>query len=134
MPRSRRELGVKAEDRAASYLLDLGYSLITRRYVVQGGEIDIVALDGEVLVFVEVKSRRDALPEESLTPRKSSRLRVAAKAYLHAIGSPDHPHRFDLVAVTPEGIRHHSAVLFEDKSPRASGATDEEWSFDVAAG
>ena len=68
MPVPRR-LGSDAEDAAASYLLDLGYTLITRRAKTARGELDIVCLDGECLVFVEVKSRSGnwETPEEGGT-------------------------------------------------------------------
>ena len=134
MPRSRRDLGNEAEDRAATYLLSLGYSLITRRYSARGGEIDIIAMDGTMLVFVEVKSRRDSLPEEALTPRKSSRLKVAANAYMNAVDSPSHPYRFDLVAVTPSEIRHYPGVAFHSSEPTQATESSDEWSPDPPAG
>jgi len=62
-------------------------------------------------VFVEVKARRDGrVPEESFTPTKAARLRRAARAYLQEAGTPEHPHRFDIVAIDREGLRHHIGV------------------------
>ena len=64
----KRALGREAEDRAARYLLEQGYTLVTRRFSSKGGEIDLVALDGETMVFVEVKARsgKFGTPEEAI--------------------------------------------------------------------
>ena len=114
MPGSRRAVGDEAEDRAAAYLLGLGYTLITRHYTVRGGEIDLVAMDADTLVFVEVKYRRADRPEDALTTRKSSRMRVAARAYLRAMAAESLPHRFDLIAIEGDSLRHHLSVELAD--------------------
>lgn len=103
-----RSLGREAEDKAAAYLLSIGYTPVTRRYTVKGGEIDLVVLDGETLVFVEVKQRdgRGLTPEESVDRKKTERLAVAAEAYMLAMGET-RDIRFDLVAIDPRGLRHH---------------------------
>lgn len=133
MSGSRRELGAVAEDRAAQYLLEAGYTLVTRRYTAHGGELDLVALDGEVLVFVEVKSRWDGgSPESAVTPRKSTRWRRAARHYLQQSGTPDKPHRFDIIAIDRGGLRHHrnvelsSAEVLEHVAQHRSDAVDDE--------
>lgn len=104
-----RAVGREAEDRAAAYLLGLGYTLVTRRYTAKGGEIDLVVLDGETIVFVEVKQRdgRGLSPEASVDQRKTDRLVVAAEAYLGGVGESKRDVRFDLVAIDPDGLRHH---------------------------
>jgi putative endonuclease len=85
MPRSRR-LGAGAEDSAAEFLRSLGYTIVTRNFVAPGlSEIDIVAMDGDVCVFVEVKERRTGGlvgPEESVSLSKQRRLWEAASYYL----------------------------------------------------
>lgn len=124
MPRSRRDVGSDAEDRAAAYLLGQGFTLVTRRYCVRGGELDLVCYDGAELVFVEVKSRQDALPEESLTSRKAGRLRTAARAFLNSMGASEQAHRFDLVAIEGADIRHHRGVF--DEQPRAEAPPDDD--------
>ena len=103
-----RAVGREAEDRAADYLLSIGYTLVTRRYTVKGGEIDLVVLDGETLVFVEVKQRdgRGLTPEESVDAKKTERLAFAADAYMPLTGEK-RDIRFDLVAIDPSGLRHH---------------------------
>ena len=69
----RKKLGRQGEDVAACYLEKSGYTLLQRNYTCRLGEIDIVALDRDVLVFVEVRSRRSedyGLAQESVTERK----------------------------------------------------------------
>lgn len=76
--------GQKGEDIASDYLRKLGYKIIERNFRIRGGEIDIVALDGNTLVYVEVKTRssyRFGRPEESVTPKKINFLKRAAKFY-----------------------------------------------------
>lgn len=82
--------------------------MLTRRYKAGGGEIDIVALDGETLVFVEVKARRSPTfkAEESLTPLKKSRIIAAARRFLEDYDGPNRPVRFDLVAIDARGVSH----------------------------
>ena len=104
---NRRAQGRDHEDRAAEFLLGLGYTLVTRRFKAAGGEIDIVAMDGDVLVFVEVKYRASGAPEEAVGYTKAARLASAVDAYLAKTGAHEAHSRFDLIAVTPEGLRHH---------------------------
>ncbi|MCW5937218.1 MAG: YraN family protein [Fimbriimonadaceae bacterium] len=106
MPNLRR-LGAQHEDRAAQHLLDMGYSLVARRVKTRSGEIDIIALDGETLVFVEVKFRERGIPEAALDATKERRFHAAVEEYLAKSGSADRPTRYDFIAVTPEAIRHY---------------------------
>jgi len=106
---SLRDLGSAFEDQAAAYLLEHGYTLVTRRYHARVGEIDLVAMDEDEIVFVEVKGRlsTDFVPEEAVGQDKIKRLRRAADKYLNEIDSMDRPHRFDLIAIDGSGLRHH---------------------------
>jgi putative endonuclease len=108
-----RRIGRVAEDQAADFLIEKGLTLITRRYAVRQGEIDLVAVDGEEIVFVEVKLRntREYKAEEAVGPRKLLRLRRAADRYLLDTGGLDRPHRFDLVAIDADGIRHYKRAF-----------------------
>ncbi len=108
-----RRVGQAAEDRAAEFLIAKGLTLITRRYAVRQGELDLVALDGDEIVFVEVKLRNTVgyVPEEAVGPKKLARLRKAADAYLLDTGSLDRPHRFDLIAIDLDGIRHYERAF-----------------------
>lgn len=108
MPGVRR-LGADSEDRAANYLIERGYTLVTRRYRARRGELDLVALDGETLVFVEVKQRtsEEVAPEAAVGSLKARRIGQAAVEYLRASGEAGREVRFDVIAIDPSGIRHH---------------------------
>jgi putative endonuclease len=103
-----RRVGADGEDRAAEYLIAKGYTIITRRYTVRGGEIDLIALDGETLVFIEVKERRASglVPEEAVGAEKVQRMIRAAERF-RADYENQRGIRFDLIAIDPNGIRHY---------------------------
>jgi putative endonuclease len=97
------EFGKSAEDRACQELLRRGYAILARRYRTRVGEIDIVALDGAVVVFVEVKARADhhcGHPSESVTHWKQRRIAAMATDYLARHRLHHAPCRFDVVAIT----------------------------------
>lgn len=112
MPDARR-LGSEAEDRAADYLLSLGWTIITRRWKpASGGEIDIVAQDGNTIVFVEVKERSgDLPPEDAMTSIKRERLRKAAEIYAGENGLEGRSMRHDLLAYHQGELRHWREAL-----------------------
>ena len=102
MSDGRRRLGAFGERLAAAHLEAKGYRIRARNYRCREGEIDIVAQDGETLVFVEVRTRRgDALggPAESVTATKQVRLVAAAMAYVQALPQAPADQRIDVVAV-----------------------------------
>jgi len=91
--------GAAAEALAASYLVACGLTIVQRNYRCRGGEIDLIARDGEILVFVEVRLRRNrafGTAAESITAAKRRRLRLAARHYLARLGH-EPPCRFDAV-------------------------------------
>jgi putative endonuclease len=93
--------GRDSEIQAIGYLRGLGYRIVSSGYRVKGGEVDIVAWEGDVLVFVEVKARRNAdLPEDAVGLNKQRRVIRAARAYMSKHRFHDVPYRFDIVAVT----------------------------------
>jgi putative endonuclease len=101
--RGRVLLGKTGEDLACRELQRRGYAVVARRYRTRVGEIDIVARDGETIVFVEVKTRRTSrfgLPAEAVTWRKRARIRAMAADYLSRQRLTNSPCRFDVVAVT----------------------------------
>ena len=73
--------------------------MLTRGYRTRLGEIDLIARDGETLVFVEVKSRRRGVPAEAVTPEKQRRITLAALQFLRKHGLLDVRGRFDIVAI-----------------------------------
>jgi putative endonuclease len=91
------------------WLLSKGYTIVTRRYQSKHGEIDIIAMDDDVLVFIEVKYRRsgELAPEAAVDDTKIQRMSATAELYANAMGVEDRPSRFDVIGVTPHEIRHH---------------------------
>lgn len=112
MPNFRR-VGQSAEDQAARYLLTEGWTIVTRRYKARHGEIDLVALEGDLLVLVEVKLRTAPgyTPEASIGDAKRKALFLAGQEYLATIGEPGREVRFDLIAIDADGLRHHRDIL-----------------------
>lgn len=91
--------GARAEAIAADYLARQGLVIVARNFRTRRGEIDVIARDGDTLVFVEVRlrSRRDfGGAAGSLTPEKQRRLVAASLAYLSRLGR-EPPCRFDAV-------------------------------------
>lgn len=103
--------GREHEDRAADYLLSLGYTIVTRRFKSGSGEVDLIALDGDTLVFVEVKFRGRGIPEEAVGHTKVKRFSDAVSGYMAKTGTHLSQTRFDLVAMTPTEIRHHKGAF-----------------------
>lgn len=100
---SRAE-GMQGEALVARYLRERGYQLAAHGYRSRYGEIDLIAWDGDVLCFVEVKTRTNldmALPREYVTPQKQNKLRKTARMYL-AEKRLDRPARFDVAEVYAE--------------------------------
>jgi len=105
----RRADGLGAERLAEEFLRGKGFRPVTANFLTRVGEIDLIMEDGETLVFIEVKRRRnDAYgePEESVTPAKCRKIVRSALVYLHRFRAFERPLRFDVVIVEPEGIRH----------------------------
>ena len=102
MSTDRVRLGRLGEDLARRFLRDLGYQILTTNYRCPQGEVDIVARDGEEVVFVEVRTRRSqafGTPQESLTRPKMRRLVATCQDYLQGYGGADTNWRIDLVSV-----------------------------------
>ena len=98
----KRTTGSLGEDLAAQYLERAGLSLIERNYRCKAGEIDLVATDGDELVFAEVRTRSGTAfgtPEESLTARKRRKMAECAFSYLAERSAPGRAWRVDLVAI-----------------------------------
>lgn len=102
---STRLIGNGGELDAVSFLRRRGFAILDRNYIFNHGEIDVVAKDGDVLVFVEVKTRRSTrfgLPEEAVTPAKQELIRRTAEGYVQEKKLSDISCRFDVVAITTE--------------------------------
>lgn len=98
----RKKHGRRGERLAAWHLRRRGCRILARNYRCPHGEIDLIALDGEVLVFVEVKSRtaiEAAQPESNYQLPQQRRAAAAAQYFLMESGAQNWPSRFDLVSV-----------------------------------
>lgn len=98
----RQALGKRGEDLACAELEKRGYVIVDRRFRTRCGELDIVALDAGVLVFVEVKARSGSnfgTPLESVTWQKQQRISRMAAAYVCAKRLTNVACRFDVVSI-----------------------------------
>jgi putative endonuclease len=109
----RRELGRRGEAVAEAFLRSQRYTIVARNYRCRAGEIDLVVLDGRVLVFVEVRSRRGTTagtPLESVDGRKQAQVARVAQHFLAARRWGDREARFDVVGVRfdaePPAVEH----------------------------
>ena len=103
---AHNELGTWGEELAAQYLLKKGYTILERDWKSGHRDIDIIAIDGDVVVFVEVKTRRNRLfiePEEAVDYMKLRNLRAAINHYVK-YKRIDHEIRLDVITVvgTPQ--------------------------------
>ena len=105
---NRRAEGTAYEKRAAQYLEERGYKVLSHNYRCRQGEVDLIAQDGEYLVFVEVKYRKDARSgygSEAVSWQKQRRIINTARWYLaQHERNADTPCRFDVVSFLGEQI------------------------------
>ena len=109
----RKSLGKAGEDLAERYLKRQGYAVVERNYRCPLGEIDLIAVNKQAVVFVEVKTRRvdtSGAPLESVNAVKQRRLKRAALHYLSRYGLNDRDVQFDVVGISlgsnPPAVRH----------------------------
>jgi putative endonuclease len=116
----RRWFGSRAERAAARFLKRQGYRILARNYTSSQGELDLIALDGGCLVFVEVRSTGTddpAVPAASVDEAKQRRLTRLALGFMQKHRLLGRPARFDVLAVSwPEGqrqpvIAHHPSAF-----------------------
>ena len=111
----RISLGKSGENYACRELERRGYAIVARRFRTRSGELDIIAREGETLVFVEVKARRTTrygTPVEGVTALKRRRLLKMAAEYVLLRGVCNASCRFDIVSVLfGEGLRPRVEVL-----------------------
>ena len=120
-----KPLGLRGEDAAARFLRRKGYRILARHLDLPLGELDIIAVDGRTIVFVEVKTRTSTdagLPAEAIDARKERRMTHAALAYLKAQGLLNYAARFDVVAITwPTDVRQPTQVEHFENAFAPSG-------------
>ena len=105
-----REIGRKGEDAAVRYIERKGYKIVERNFTCTLGEMDIIALDGKTLCFIEVKTvsgKTYGPPEIAVNASKQSKLSKVALTYLNQNHLHDTRARFDVIGVTlsPRGER-----------------------------
>ncbi len=107
--RQPKSLGDRGEDAAARFLKRQRYVIVARRQRHKLGELDLIAVDGRTIVFVEVKTRRSdekGAPMDAVDEDKQRRLTRLALTYLKRHDLLENPARFDVISVRwPDGAR-----------------------------
>ena len=114
MTRERLNLGKMGEDLALKKIRRLGYKCVARNYTCPLGEIDIIARDGDCLVFLEIKTRKGrsiGYAKEAVDKRKQRQISKAALTYMKTNDCCDEKSRFDVVAVSIINGREEIEVI-----------------------
>lgn len=120
MSDNRQDLGQKGEQLAQEHLRDRGYTILDTNVENDRGELDLIAYepDVEVFVFVEVRTRKEGLfrGERSIDDRKRQKIVQAASRFLARRNALGVSHRFDVIGITwheqePPDIRHHKSAF-----------------------
>jgi len=110
------DLGKKGEQLAVEFLAKKGVQILERNWRYRRAEIDIIAKEGDVLLFVEVKTRSDVYfgrPESFVSQRKRDLMADASAVYMEEIGH-DWEIRFDIIAIIVHNEMHHSIDHIKD--------------------
>jgi len=119
-PLYRQLLGKKGEEYAADYLQNHGYHIIERNFKINPGELDIIAVIDDILVFVEVKTRvgrEFGLPEESVTPKKLREIIKTSQYYAIIRKGLPIRHRIDVIGIE---YTHSGEVVYFNHIQNAS--------------
>ncbi len=106
--------GKEGEDLAVKYLKRAGFRIVERNFRCRQGEIDIIAKDGNTLVFLEVKTRTSASygnPEAAVDHAKQKKISLVSLQYLQSKNIVDFPVRYDVVAVEMSSAGHHIQLI-----------------------
>ena len=107
-----RDIGRIGEDLTVDALQKNGYNILARNYTIRGGEIDIIAEKGDIIAFVEVKTRADNSLDEGVLAVNKKKQRLIVKTsqeYLYRVGSTHQP-RFDIADVV---IKNNKPISFK---------------------
>ncbi len=102
MSLEKKIIGTRGEQIASDYLLKKGYKIIARNFRIRYGELDIICIKDNVLIFVEVKTRTDAqygTPEEAVTPRKLREIILTSQFYIAGHKGLPERQRIDVIAI-----------------------------------
>ena len=105
----KKLLGRVGEKKAGEFLRKKGYTILKTNYKTYCGEIDLIAKDGEDIVFIEVKTRSGddfGAPSEAVTQKKQEKYYKVASEYLQREKKLDSPCRFDVVEIENGEINH----------------------------
>lgn len=111
----KKELGRGGEKKACKYLKQQGYNIVEKNYKHPFGEVDIIAQKGDVLAFIEVKTRLSdsfGIPSEAVDYKKRRRYIQAAKYYF-LNREPDCTVRFDIIEIFQGQINHIENAFYE---------------------
>lgn len=114
MTRERLSLGEMGERLALKKIKRLGYKFIAKNYRCPLGEIDLIARDGDCLVFIEIKTRRGrsiGYAKEAINRRKMRQISKVALAYMKANNCCDVKARFDVIAINIKGDREEIEII-----------------------
>jgi putative endonuclease len=107
---NKRKIGKQFEKLAEEYLKNKGYQIIAKNFHSQYGEIDIIALKDEILVFIEVKGRNTlkyGYPEESISKKKLNSIIRTAEHFLATNTDIQYTEiRFDIISIFKNNIKH----------------------------
>ena len=124
-PKEKDAIGRAGEKAAADFLREKGYKILQQNYLLHDGEIDIAAQDGQTLVIVEVKTRKNnnfGKPYEAVTETKQRRMMKLAEQFMYRFRVLRLPVRFDIVSITgtePENFQiEHFAEAFNPRDLR----------------
>ncbi len=116
----KKQLGKFGEELACKYLKEKGYQIIDKNYYTRGGEIDIIAKQRDIWIFVEVKTRTNqifGMPEEAIDYRKQKKLAKTVECYLLKHNLYDQNYRVDSIAIEIDWetkkttIRHEENII-----------------------
>ena len=105
----RQKRGLAGEEQAIRYLLSRGCSIVAHRFRVGHTEIDLIARQGDLVTFIEVKTRRGAAfgsPFEAVTGAKRRELVKAARVWVDRFGRPSDIYRFDCIGIVDSRLEH----------------------------
>ena len=114
MPDTRQLLGADGERAAEKFLRRQRYTIIERNYRGRRGEVDLIALDGQTVVFIEVKTRTQpgfGSPLEAVHSRKQWQIQRTAQQYLAEKRLHDRDARFDVVGVWWDNAQVHCELI-----------------------
>jgi putative endonuclease len=123
MDEHRHHLGRVGEEAAIHYLQGQGYRILKHNFRCRFGEIDLIARDGDVLVFIEVKTRRSHAfgpPAAAVTLRKQHHIVKVAQWYLAHMGGGQETCRFDVVTIEMNALQLHIEIIKNAFQPTAS--------------